>query len=326
MATKSNRIPRIALFAGGGFLLLVISVGVFLFRLELGLRNAEIQEDGEVFRLTAGDAGQYFVIEHDLDRPSSDPDIVREIDMSIYLIPARILAGPEVPSVADYMAAASRLTPIGFCNRPCWNFQGDKIAYLDSRYLRHAGGVRIVVLDVFTGHEISYPVNMEEVRKISWNRAGDQIAYPSRDWVCLLDLASRKTIKVCRLPNAESLSMAPDGNWIACMTRDGLHVNDSDGWRLNVISVKTGSVEKVGETADAVGMLPPFRWALDSTSVEFLQWPIVPSGVRAYETFRYHLKTGDIEKVRTDEEVAERFRNFDIQAWRYWTFPPIKGK
>ena len=92
-------------------------------------------------------------------------------------------------------------------------------------------------------------------------------------------------------------------------------MNDADGWRLNVLSLCSGDVKKIGRIDDRFGLLGPFYWHPDSTSVAFSGFRLSDDNARTYGTYEYRLGASDVQTL------SAPLAGFFDQSVRFWISP-----
>jgi hypothetical protein len=271
---------------------------------ELGLLSPpEKIEDNRIY---------YFIIS-DHQAPTEVENMMQSEYQSIYVVDSEAYSKGR----QERHKAAKRVSGIGMRDAPVWNISGDKIAYLD----RSSGWnkQKIVLRNVSTGEEDILKNAKPSYGGISWDESGSRIAYKnSNDEVCIYDLSSASEMFVCS-SQAEHLTLSPDSKTICFMTRDLEDRNDADGWRLNFVNIDTGKKTKVGRIDDNFGLIGPFFWAPDSSSVIFSGFILDAAKHREYAKYEYILETGTIRKYTGD------FQDVYDQRVRYWirTIPPL---
>lgn len=213
-----------------------------------------------------------------------------------------------------------RLTPIGKRRNPAWTSQGERLAYMDGS--GGNDGVNIVVYEV-SSQEFSVKNNSHPMaaNTLSWNRAGDRLAYLSNDQrIVVYDFDLGEEIKLLDVSNpsssfyigAENISMSPCGEWIAFSDRDWGSPNEVSNWNVHLLSVGNKEVRNLTESIDTFGITSEIHWEQDGSAFHF-NTALLENGRRI----------GNRRMVyRLDEERLETYegsiRGKIDQRFRYW--------
>ncbi|WFB34513.1 hypothetical protein P3T73_10105 [Kiritimatiellota bacterium B12222] len=257
------------------------------------------------------DGTVYYAYVSDREAPQDEQNILQFEYEAIYAVPAELRYDHEARELNS-----QRLSPVGKRRNPVWARDGANIAYLDLSKGRDDS--RIAVINVHTGTE-SYVERVHPTSLwggLSWDESGKHLAYRSVEGnLCTYNFETGKeTVHLSSV--AEGLAISPDGEYVCFMVREGENLNDTDGWRFKIMSLKSDELNVVGDIDDRFGILGSFYWSHDSSYLLFSGFGLTPEGKRMdRKWYRYTLKTEEIQPYEGD------FRDIYDQQYRYWIRP-----
>ena len=134
---------------------------------------------------------------------------------------------------------------------------GQRVAYLSG--IPPQGITQIRIFDLKSGDIVKYPVADARRSALCYLPNGETIAYTTRDAIVLLNLktSSKRSFPV---PNAECISVSPNGVDIVFWKREGSDQNDADGWILHRLDLSTGQIISAGKKKDGRGVTGQAYW------------------------------------------------------------------
>ncbi len=216
---------------------------------------------------------------------------------------------------ARIFSTGTVVSEIGYKVAPVWNKQGNKIYFRDHSEMdleKDRKGI-INILDLNDGKTNAFK-DLDARSGPSLDLTESIFVFADKNnMISLYHINEHKKEALFQAADRpEGLTLSPDGKHIVFTTRDGSHVNDHDGWRINLYDIELNKLLKIGSTKDDFGVLPDFWWHKSSSKFVFTGMLLEENKAISFKYWVYDLIS---QKSVPHSGMAEGFFSQKVRGW-----------